>query len=454
MLWATSVQASVEVVVVAPAERRLILRMAPFEGANPKLPAQKVDILWNSVRVGECAFVKAEGWALKEVSLHVPASVQVKGRNVITFSSRYSVAPIQLEPEKYADKPKDGRDPLAFGLDSLRLLKPGDPTEAPPGTELTPDFERNAGTFSDNTIAQTPGSRICVPFTAPSSGHVRFTLAECAANAAGDIQGKATLRWDTALGPQEKTLVTYPPAQTATSGPVTVDVDGVERGHAEVIFEAASPRGAAPDVSLVWKSPAIEGTAEEQNDAQSAPPTPNDTPRAENVLFILLDACRADSLGCYGYGRDTTPFIDKLARNGVVFERAYSSAPYTIASTWSLYTSLFPYQHGAPMVPRRPSNSLPMLQKSLHTGGIVTGFSCGNPWSFDTGMANGFDEYLPAFERIFAKTPPERTPGGVTPSFDRFHVPPQEGAILLVCALHDPPRTLFAAGAIPQSVYG
>jgi arylsulfatase A-like enzyme len=64
-----------------------------------------------------------------------------------------------------------------------------------------------------------------------------------------------------------------------------------------------------------------------------------------NVVIIVLDAARPDHFSCYGYHRNTTPFIDQLAKNSVIFENAFSVAPYTIASTTSLFTSLYPDTH-------------------------------------------------------------------------------------------------------------
>lgn len=64
-----------------------------------------------------------------------------------------------------------------------------------------------------------------------------------------------------------------------------------------------------------------------------------------NVLFITIDALRPDHLGCYGYGRDTSPMIDRLAREGVVFTQAISQASYTTASIPSIFTSLYPMVH-------------------------------------------------------------------------------------------------------------
>lgn len=69
-------------------------------------------------------------------------------------------------------------------------------------------------------------------------------------------------------------------------------------------------------------------------------------PKRENVLLIVVDALRADRLGCYGHDRPTSPCIDRLAKRGVLFENAYSTAPWTVPSTASLMTSLHAREHG------------------------------------------------------------------------------------------------------------
>lgn len=52
-----------------------------------------------------------------------------------------------------------------------------------------------------------------------------------------------------------------------------------------------------------------------------------------NVLWIVMDACRADALSCYGYTRDTTPVLDALAARGAVFENNFAQAGHTVRST-------------------------------------------------------------------------------------------------------------------------
>ena len=66
-----------------------------------------------------------------------------------------------------------------------------------------------------------------------------------------------------------------------------------------------------------------------------------------NVVFVLVDALRHDRLGSYGYGRDTSPLVDRLGREGVVFNRTYSHGNKTIRAMPSLFTGMLPPHHGA-----------------------------------------------------------------------------------------------------------
>ena len=64
-----------------------------------------------------------------------------------------------------------------------------------------------------------------------------------------------------------------------------------------------------------------------------------------NVVFIILDAGRAAELGCYGYPRTTTPNIDGIASDGVLFEKAFTPAVYTLGAMSSVWTSQYPDRH-------------------------------------------------------------------------------------------------------------
>jgi arylsulfatase A-like enzyme len=71
-------------------------------------------------------------------------------------------------------------------------------------------------------------------------------------------------------------------------------------------------------------------------------PTLSGTPRSAkpNVIFYVIDGGGADFMSVYGYNRRTTPFMERLAEEGVVFERAYSNSTWTQPSTASFMTSL------------------------------------------------------------------------------------------------------------------
>lgn len=65
-----------------------------------------------------------------------------------------------------------------------------------------------------------------------------------------------------------------------------------------------------------------------------------------NVLLITLDTTRADYLGCYGHPEDITPSLDRLAREGTLFERCTTCSPITFPSHSSILTGVYPYVHG------------------------------------------------------------------------------------------------------------
>ncbi len=66
-----------------------------------------------------------------------------------------------------------------------------------------------------------------------------------------------------------------------------------------------------------------------------------------NVLLLVLDTVRADRMSLYGYSRPTTPFLAKLAEQSAVFTQAVSTSSWTLPSHASLFTGLYPNQHGA-----------------------------------------------------------------------------------------------------------
>jgi len=65
-----------------------------------------------------------------------------------------------------------------------------------------------------------------------------------------------------------------------------------------------------------------------------------------NIVLITIDALRADHLSCYGYERKTSPNIDKIAEKGIIFKNAIAPSSWTTPSMASLFTSVYPINHG------------------------------------------------------------------------------------------------------------
>ena len=81
----------------------------------------------------------------------------------------------------------------------------------------------------------------------------------------------------------------------------------------------------------------VRASGEDKPPAQSAP----------NLLLIVLDTLRADHLSCYGYPRKTSPRIDAFAKRASLYRKAMATASWTLPTHASLFTGLFPFEHGA-----------------------------------------------------------------------------------------------------------
>jgi arylsulfatase A-like enzyme len=117
----------------------------------------------------------------------------------------------------------------------------------------------------------------------------------------------------------------------------------------------------------------------------------NDQP---NVIFIVVDTLRADHLSCYGYNRETTPNIDELAQDSILFKNAISHAPWTTPSIASLFTSKYPAQHGFNGEPVILNSSCVTLAEVFRENGYKTkGIISVSFISSKLGFGRGFDDY-------------------------------------------------------------
>lgn len=116
-------------------------------------------------------------------------------------------------------------------------------------------------------------------------------------------------------------------------------------------------------------------------------------PYRPNIILISVDTLRADHLGCYGYDRNTTLNIDRLARDSVLFTNAIAQSSWTLPSHMSLFTGLYPSGHGVIFDDRRLSERHITLAEILKKNGYRTvAFTDGGYVSQKFGY-RGFDQF-------------------------------------------------------------
>lgn len=114
-----------------------------------------------------------------------------------------------------------------------------------------------------------------------------------------------------------------------------------------------------------------------------------------NLIIISIDTLRPDHLGCYGYHRDTSPNIDMLASEGVLFADVTSQSPWTLPSQASLFTSAYPSTHGLTREGKSLDPEFKTLAEYLKEEGYRTAaFTGGGYMHRRFGLEQGFDVYM------------------------------------------------------------
>jgi arylsulfatase A-like enzyme len=114
-------------------------------------------------------------------------------------------------------------------------------------------------------------------------------------------------------------------------------------------------------------------------------------PAYDNLVLVTIDTLRADRLGLYGYPRPTSPYLDELGREGVVFWHAVAASSHTAPSHATILTSLYPEQHRVLVNGRKLDPGIPGLagiarEHGLDTAGFVS-------VRFLDGLKPGFDDF-------------------------------------------------------------
>lgn len=159
-------------------------------------------------------------------------------------------------------------------------------------------------------------------------------------------------------------------------------------------------RGAAPGSSLVFRRTLLEGAPEALDDTAWGSPlllTGAKTQRP-SVILVSVDTLRADRVGAYGHDRAHTPTLDRLAREGVLYEHTYAPSTWTLPSHASMLFGLqpfvFPLKSIEEPIPEWSGSPVRSLAAGLRAAGYLTaGITGGGFVSEIYGFAHGFDRY-------------------------------------------------------------
>jgi len=391
-VWARD-EAELSLTWPQPAARAAVLDVAPYRGVK----GQSVTVSLNGAPVGAFALNDLR----HRYRLSLPAGPQRAGENRLRFVFAAAAAPADSDPSSTDLRRLAaafysltvGREDDA-GLDDLLARDAPDPFAVTEAAGLP-------------SLVQIGPSVVRYAVRLPTAAELRFTpaLHPAARAAAATASFRVTIEarpgeerelWSRVVGPGDSK-----PAEETVALP----------GGAGDVVRIGLHIGGAPGARYTWgtwTAPRILGRGGLDTLSLAAPSADPSGRGASlrqalagsNVILLVLDAARARELGCYGYGRPTSPEIDRLAREGVVFERAFTPAVYTLAAMSSVWTSEYPDRHHGEVSfsSRLPSNRLTLAEiltpRGIQTAGFVANAVAGRVGGFDRGFAEFHELFL------------------------------------------------------------
>ncbi len=138
-----------------------------------------------------------------------------------------------------------------------------------------------------------------------------------------------------------------------------------------------------------------------------------------NVVFILIDTLRADRLGSYGYSRDTSPTLDRLARHGIRFAHHVAQSSWTKASMASLWTGRYPARTGVHRYAHALPSEASMPAEIMRDAGFRTTGIWRNGWvAPNFGFGQGFQTYARPIPGPLSAEIHHEHPGATVPGSD------------------------------------
>lgn len=379
-----------------PEPRTAVLELAPYSGVK----GQVVQVRLNGAEVARFALNDSR----HRYRVELPPGAQRSGDNRLRFSFAETASPAA------AGGTGDKRQ-LAAAFYSLTVGARADTgledllrRDAPPPFAAI----EQAGVPA---LVQVGPSALRYALALPKDAQLRFTpeIHPAARAAAASAILRVTLE---AEGAPEREIWRAQVGMSSPGREVAVRLPGRPGDVVRVGLHVAGP-GTDRFAWVLWRAPrvmgrggsplALQGAAAPYTEAEEERArTLRDQVRGMNVMLVVLDAARAESFGCYGQPEATTPEIDRIAADAVVFERAFTPAVYTLGAMSSLWTSQYPDRHHAEVsyADRLPADRLTLAQalsaRGIHTGGFVANAMAGTAFGFERGFQD-FNEVFRLF---------------------------------------------------------
>ena len=366
--WALGDRSTVLVHLAEPAARNLL-----FEYRSPGIDSITVSV--NGVAVGQLPTEPTWHTQL----LEVPDGMLTGGVNRVELL--YAAGP-QGFP-LFAD---DGWRSVYFR--TLGVIKSD---EAPPPSELSGPLSRSAGTLtigqSGTLLVPYPSDRALASVTVTMSGDARlwlpseFGLRYWAAGA-DDPEPPTAMARDSLGGVWGRTSasLTLPLDGRAGPGCFLIDTD-LASPDSPLRLDLLEAEESPPGISPARERPAA----------------------APDIVLIVLDAARADHVGAYGYMKPTTPNIDRLSEDSLVFQNVFATAPYTLSSMTTMLTGLSFVQHGVTGREHKLPATVTTLAEYLREAGYRTSCLSANP---NNSVALGLEQGCGVFEEFWQNSRP------------------------------------------------
>ncbi|MEW6365490.1 MAG: sulfatase [Acidobacteriota bacterium] len=382
-VWAVSTTASVRFEALRSRDLLADLNCRPFvrNGAT-----QTIAVSLNGAAIGKPISMTPE---FSKYQIFLPSRLVVSGVNTIEFTFGYA------GDEEPAPRPKSRRTetvasaagesrPLAVCFDYIEIDPYEEADRASPAVASQASPSLSALKLVSSEVVGQPAGTIRTYFLRlPALEREPRLELECAVPrefAGKSVEFKIEVEPDG--GPRRSIL-----DRSVSAGRFEIEPLDLSAEAGRFVRLSLAASGTAP--SGLWVKPRI---------TVASPKSQPEDPRIEagrkalassNLLIILLDAASAGHFGSYGYRLDTTPNIDRMAREGVRFSNAFCNAVFTMASTGSLMTGQYPDVHRVLYSKNRLTSEGYTLAEMLMAKGVKTAAFVANS---NAGALRGYDQ--------------------------------------------------------------